>query len=143
MRENDITLHIISDNTFNVKKVLGVDSNKAFLRKDQSKLIGDEVLRKQITPMKSLGQCGTLALDSDGSIFSSKNLNKKNENDFKGIANVFAKRIAFNARPQPCHFCECEGHNSGTAYMTCVSCEHQGSLSSDYVRISFFDSNIL
>lgn len=136
MRENDITLHIMSDNSFNIKKVLGVDSNKAFVRKDQSKLIGDEALRKQVSPIKSLGQCGTLALESDGSIFSSKNF-KKNENDVKGISNVFAKRIAWNARPKPCHFCECEGHNSGTAYMTCTSCEHQGSLSPDYVRFPF------
>lgn len=133
MRENDITLHIISDNSFNIKKVFGVDSRKAFVRKDQSKLIGDEALRKQVAPIKSLGQCATLALDSDGSIFSSRNVNKKNENDYKGIANVFAKRIAQNARPKPCHFCECEGHNSGTAYLTCVSCEHQES-GSDYVR---------
>lgn len=134
MRENDITLHIISDNAFNIKKVLGIDRTKTFSRKDQTKLIGEDTLRKQVTLIKSLGQCGTLAFDTDGSIFSSKSFtNKKNENDFKAIGNVFAKRIAHNARPKPCHFCECEGHNSGTAYMTCISCEHQGSLSTDYV----------
>lgn len=147
MRENDITLHIMSDNTFNIKKVLGIDSTKAYIRKDQTKLIGDETVRRQVTPIKSLGQCGTLAFDTDGSIFSSKSFTKKNENDFKAIGNVFAKRIAQNARPKPCHFCECEGHNTGTAYMTCISCEHQGSLSTDYVR-SFpssygFDFNLI
>lgn len=125
----------MSDNTFNIKKVLGIDNNKTYLRKDHTKLIGDEPLRKKVTPIKSLGQCGTLAFDSDGSIFSLKSFIKKNEGDIKVVANVFAKRIALNARPKPCHFCECEGHNSGTAYMTCVSCDHQGSLSTDYVRI--------
>lgn len=119
---------------FNIKKVLGVDNNKAFVKKDQTKLNGDEALKKQVKSIKSLGQCETLAFDTDGSIFSSMSLNKKNENDFKAIGNVFAKRIAQNAKPKTCHFCECEGHNSGTAFMTCMSCENQGSLSSDYVE---------
>lgn len=136
LRENDITLHIMSDNTFNVKKVLGVDSSKAFIRKDQSKLIGDEGLRKQVTSIKSLGQCASLAMETSGSMFTTKGVNKKNENDYKTIASVFAKRIAQSARPKPCHFCECEGHNSGTAYMTCISCEHQESLGSEYVKKS-------
>jgi hypothetical protein len=112
---------------------LGVDRTKAFIRKDQSKLIGDEALRKQVIAIKSLGQCGILALDTDGSIFSSKASNKKNDNDIKVIANIFGKRVAQNARPKLCHLCECEGHDSGTAYMTCMSCEHQGSLNLDYV----------
>lgn len=121
----------MSNNTFNQKRVLGVDNNKAFIRKDQTKLLGDEALKSQVTPIKALGQCGPLALETDGSIFSS-NPNKKND-EYKIIANVFAKRIVQTAKPKPCHFCECEGHNSGTAYMTCVSCEHQGSMSRDYV----------
>lgn len=133
IRENDITLHILSDNTFSIKKVIGVDSSKAFIKKDQSKLIGDEALKKQVSPTKSLGQCGTLAFETDGSIFTSKSATKKNENDFKAISTVFAKRIAQNAKPKSCHFCECEGHNSGTAFMTCMSCEHQGQLGADYV----------
>ena len=124
----------MSDNTFNIKKVIGIDNMKAYVRKDQSKLNGDETLRKQVTSIKSLGQCATLAFDTNGSIFSSKGLNKKNENDFKVVANVFAKRIAQHTKPKNCHFCECEGHNSGSAFMTCISCEHQGSFNSDYVK---------
>lgn len=135
LRENDITLHILRDEVFSVKKILGVDNVKAFTRKDQSKLSGDELLRRQVSSFKELGQCGTLAFDTEGSIFSANGFNKKNENDFKAIANVFAKRIAVNARPEPCHLCECEGHNSGTAYLTCMSCEQQGSLGSDYVTL--------
>lgn len=99
-------------------------------------MVGDEALRKQVNPIRALGQCSALVFDTDGSIFSAKMLKvigKKPESDYKAIANIFAKRIALNAKPKPCHFCECEGHNSGTAYMTCMSCEHQGSLSDDYV----------
>lgn len=102
-----------------------------------TKLVGDEALRKQTSPIRSLGQCVTLAFDNDGSVFSAKSMNKKPDSDYKAIASVFAKRIALNSKPKPCHFCECEGHNSGTAYMTCMSCEHQGSLSSDYVSFLF------
>lgn len=127
----------MSENVFNVKKVLGVDKTKAFVRKDHLKLTGDEILRKQVSPIKPLGHCATLAFDTDGSIFSSKASRKKNENDFNAISSVFAKRIVKNVRTIPCHFCECEGHNSGTAFMTCMSCEHKSSLSSDYVIIPF------
>lgn len=125
----------MTDNTFNIKKVIGVDSTKAFIKKDQSKLNGDEGLRKQVSLIRPLGQCGTLAFETEGSIFTSKSGAKKNENDSKAISTVFAKRIAQNAKPKSCHFCECEGHNSGTAYMTCMSCEYQGSLRADYVSI--------
>jgi hypothetical protein len=114
----------MTENIFTVKKVIGIDSNKAFIRKDQTKLVGDEALRKQISTIKSLGQCSALAFDTEGSIFSTKSINKNKENDFKTVVNVFAKRISSNARPKICHLCECEGHNTGTAYMTCMSCEH-------------------
>lgn len=132
LRENDIALHIISDNTFNVNKVLGVDATKAYLRKDQSKLVGDEATKRKVTPIRALGQCGNLALETEGSIFTSKTNNKKNENEFKVIASVFAKRITQNAKPKTCHKCECEGHNTGTAFLTCISCDNEGS-KDDYV----------
>lgn len=124
---------MLTNNTFSNRKVLGIDNTKAFIRKDLTKIVGDEALRKQITPIRALGQCLTLAFDTEGSVFSAKTVNKNPDGDTKAIAGVFAKRISLNAKPKPCHFCECEGHNSGTAYMTCMSCEHQGSLSADYV----------
>lgn len=123
LRENDISLHILSEDDFNVKKVLGVDRSKAYVRKDQTKFLGDEKLRKQVTSIKSLGQCATLAYDTDGSIFSSKISNKKNDSEIKTSANVFAKRIAQNTKQKPCYMCECEGHNSGSAFFSCSSCE--------------------
>lgn len=124
----------MSDNPFNPKKVIGIDSSKAFIKKDQTKLAGDEVLRKTVAPIKTLGQCTSLAFGTEGSIFTTKSINKKNENDFKAISNVFAKRIARDVKPKSCHLCECEGHNSGTAYMTCMSCDNQES-GIDYVRV--------
>lgn len=134
LRENDVILHVLSENAFSVKKVIGVDSTKAFIRKDQIKLGGSEELRKQVTPIKSVGQCGSLALNTEGSVFSTFNNNKKNQNDYKTVANVFAKRLVQHTKPKPCHICECEGNNSGAAFLTCTSCEHQSN--SDYVSFA-------
>lgn len=97
-------LHILSEDAFNIKKVLGIDRTKAFVKKDQTKLLGDNELRKQVNAIKSLGQCASLALDMNGSIFSlSKTSNKKNDSDLKIFGNIFAKRIAQNSRPKSCY----------------------------------------
>lgn len=127
LRENDISLHVLTDDSFNVRRVFGYDRYKAFVRKDQGKLVGDENLKKEIVPTKSLGQCAILALDTDGSIFSSKLLTsvKKNENDLRIFGNIFAKRIAQNAKQKPCYMCECEGLNSGSAFLSCNSCKEE------------------
>lgn len=119
---------------FNIRKVIGIDGTRAYVKKDQAKLNGDEALKRQVTPIRALGQCANLALETQGSIFTSKTTNNKNNNEYKIIANIFAKKITQNAKPKTCHRCECEGHNSGTAYLTCMSCEHEG-LNSDYVSI--------
>lgn len=120
---------------FNVKRVIGIDKTKAYVRKDQTKLSGDESLRKQVSLMRELGQCGKLALDVHGSIFTS-NFNKRSDSDLKVVASIFGKRIAKELKPKPCHVCECEGHNSGTAFLTCISCEKHMS-SHDYVKQKF------
>ena len=78
-----------------------------------------------------------MAHDTEGSIFTSVSTNKKTDNDHKIIASVFAKRIAQNAKPKKCYVCECEGHNSGAAYLTCTSCERQGSLTHESVNLLF------
>lgn len=136
LRENDISLHVLTDDSFNIKKVFGYDRNKAFVRKDQAKLVGDEELKKEIVPTKTLGQCAILALDTDGSIFSSKVFTslKKNETDLRTIGNIFAKRIAQNSKQKPCYMCECEGLNSGSAFLSCNSCKQE----IDSVRILFY-----
>lgn len=138
LQENDIILHVLSENAFNNKRVVGIDNQKAYVKKDQLKLLGDENLRQQITSFAELGQCAKLTLDVNGSIFTS-NFNKKTESDYKTVANIFGKRIASGIKIKSCHYCECEGLNSGTAYMTCISCEKQ-SASNDYV--SFLQSEL-
>lgn len=80
---------------------------------------------------KNLQQCTSLALETDGSVFSGGN--KTNENELRAIANVMAKRVAV-VHPKPCHYCECEGHNSGTAYFTCFSCEAVNRIGEDEVK---------
>lgn len=138
LHENDILLHVITDNVITPKKVLGFDGTKAFVRKDQTKFNGDAALKALVTPVNGLGQCSALAIDTNGSVFTSKTpSSKKSETDFKVIPTVFAKRIVQTVRPKPCHMCECEGHNSGTAFMTCMSCEHQSSFGSEYVEETF------
>lgn len=120
LNENDITLHFLTNDPFNTKRAIGVDNKKVFLKSDNTKLVGNEGLRGKIKFEKRLDLCASLALETEGSIFSSAN--KTVESELKTIANVFAKRVAV-VHPKPCHICECEGHNSGTAYFTCFSCE--------------------
>jgi hypothetical protein len=124
-----------------VKKVIGLDQNKAFTKKDQPKFVGDEELRKKITPNKALGQCGTLAFETDGSIFSAKSINKRNSSETKIMTNMFAKRIVMSSKKRSCDkfLCECEGHNQGSAYLTCLNACEDNDSNADYVRkfISF------
>lgn len=120
LNENDITLHLLTNDQFNIKRAVGVDNKKAFVKADNTKLVGNEGLRGKIKFEKRLDLCASLALETEGSIFSS--VNKTAENELKIVANIFAKRVAI-VHPKPCHICECEGHNSGTAYFTCFSCE--------------------
>jgi len=121
LRENDIILHILSNESLTSKKILGIDNTKAYLRKDQTKLTGNETLRKTVKIPKAIKECESLTYETEGSIFLTGG--RPNVNELKILANVFAKRIA-NVHVKPCHICECEGHNSGTAYLTCVSCEN-------------------
>lgn len=102
---------------------MGIDERKAFLKKDQTKLLGDEKTRTRVKNPKKLDECASLPFGANGSIFSTGNQN--NSNELAIIAKVFAKRVA-NVRVEPCHVCECEGYNSGTAYLTCVTCDSEG-----------------
>lgn len=121
---------MLTNDRFNIRRVIGVDNKKAYLKTDQKSLTGDEALKAKINFDKKLELCTSLALETDGSIFVGGNTT--NENELKTIANVFAKRVA-KVQPQPCHHCECEGHNSGTAYFTCISCEYMNRINNDEV----------
>lgn len=125
-------LHVLTEIPSNVKGVIGIDKSKVFTR---TKIESNEK-RPEVSLSRELGQCGKLTLDVDGSIFTS-NFNKKSESDYKALANIFGKRITNDLKIKNCHFCECEGHNSGTAFMTCISCDKQSS-ATDYVRINIY-----
>lgn len=138
LTENVVNLHILSDHSFTINKkdkvkILGFDRMKAYTKKDQKVLNGDVEKRQQIrVPKSSMGMCIRLALETDGSMFSSKGLaERKNDNEMKILSNVFSKRIAQTARPSTCQVCECQGHNSGQSYMTCLNC-HDAADALDY-----------
>lgn len=129
LTEHDIDLHIMTDNDFIFDKakiskgVFGLDSTKVFVKKDLKLMEGDEELRKHTrVPKPDLGSCAALALETEGSIFTTKRMDK--EIAGKKFATVFAKRIAMKARKSNCQICECTGQNTGAAYLVCLPCSY-------------------
>ncbi|XP_062546026.1 uncharacterized protein LOC134212310 [Armigeres subalbatus] len=141
--ENGIKLHILADQDIEFDKsrvsrmFFGMDSNKAYTKKDIKDLIGDTDLRKQIRlPKATLGSCAALALETDGSVFSGRKLRPERRNPTKKFISVFAKRVASTAVPTPCQTCECTGHNTGVSYMLCLPCTYPSAFSLDQERMS-------
>ncbi|XP_050082628.1 uncharacterized protein LOC126569520 [Anopheles aquasalis] len=132
--ENDIKLHILAHHepSFNKTRVTrlyyGMDSRLVYTKKDVKELKGDSELRQQIRlPKASLGECVALAMETNGSVFGGHNLRQDrsaNASNAKKFIKVFAKRIAFTAIPSSCQRCECNGHNTGVAYMQCTLCSY-------------------
>ncbi|XP_030755989.1 uncharacterized protein LOC115882214 [Sitophilus oryzae] len=126
--ENAVSLHIMMKNSFNLqgerkkenKIPFGVDTNKAYTKKDIKKLDGDLVLRNSIRFPKSA--CFSLALETNGSIFSSRHLEL--EKNAKKFATVFAKRLAYSAVPKDCTDCECTSHANGISFIECYPCTY-------------------
>ena len=125
--EHDIKLHMLLDSEFQLEKyknrfIFGIDRTKAYTKKDLKTLIGDDDLRKQVKTT-STSVCSSLVFDTNGAIFST---NKYVSEDKKSLAkkfiSIFAKRIALTGQPSACQECECAGHNTGAAYMSCLSC---------------------
>lgn len=139
LRENDIILHILTTDAFNFKKIYGIDHSKAYQKKDQTKFTGDEKFRKQVKAPKAVSECQSLTFETEGSIFSSNG--KTASNELKALISVFSKRVA-SVKEKTCHVCECEGHNSGTAYLTCVSCENQPFKDIEVTLYCFFKTEL-
>lgn len=138
MHETNANLHILMDQDFELDKrrherlLFGLDRLYAFT-KNFNGTIGDTVLRKQVKlPKKSLGICVPLALETNGTIFTARKLMPGNRNPLKKFAYVFAKRVAMTATPNPCQSCECTGHDTGSAFMTCSQCSYGINTSLDY-----------
>lgn len=137
--EEGINLHILMDQEFSLDKkriekmIFGLDKENAFTKKYLKDNKGDKDLKKQARlPKTSLGLCAPLALESNGTVFTSRKLRPGGRHPIKKVATVFAKRVALTARPSRCQLCECSGHNSGIAYMACTHCHFPNPTSLDY-----------
>lgn len=139
MLEENIALHILMHQDFVLDKkrferiLLGFDHSSAYTKKYLKDAEGDKELRRKLTlPKSELGDCVGLATETHGSIFSVKKLTAGAQNPVKKFTSVFAKRVAKTARPSDCQLCECSGHNTGTAFMTCTHCGYPNPATLDY-----------
>lgn len=126
LQEGDITLHMLMDQDFDLEKkriergFFGFDRDYVFTKKHVD---GDKELRRHLhLPKNTLGMCTALAIETRGSVFSANKLKPGQKNPTKKIAGAIAARVAKTAAPRACQTCECSGHNTGIAYMTCGRC---------------------
>lgn len=125
--DRGIHLHILDDDDFNVrtaskpsksKRIFGVDRRLAFTVKDIKDLHGDAELHSQIRLPKDF--CVPLALESNGTLFSSmKMFEKRNVN--KKFVDVMARRVAQSSAPD-CQICECVSTEDGVGQSVCSRC---------------------
>lgn len=125
--DRGIHLHILDDDDFNVrtaskpsksKRIFGVDRRLAFTVKDIKDLQGDAELHSQIRLPKDF--CVPLALESNGTLFSSmKMFEKRNVN--KKFIDVMARRVAQSSAPD-CQICECVSLEDGVGQSVCSRC---------------------
>lgn len=127
--EHGVTMHLITDYVFEFDKqnearnFFGIDDRKAYTKADVKDLTGSEELRAYVQyPKKQLKNCAPLALATNGTIFTSDKLRSDRKNQIKRFSTVFGKRVALTAHPNECQVCECNGHNTGVAYMICTPC---------------------
>ncbi|KAL1492708.1 hypothetical protein ABEB36_010924 [Hypothenemus hampei] len=127
--DSSASLHILANNSLAMQKakdtrvIYGVDTYKAYTKKDIKKLDGDQVLRNSISFSKSgLGPCFSLALETNGTIFSARHL--ENLKNAKKFSTVFAKRFIHTAGPRDCTNCECTSLHNGLSYMECTPCSY-------------------
>ncbi|XP_071518164.1 uncharacterized protein [Panulirus ornatus] len=124
--EYSITLHVFNLELFDIpkpkeqKKIQGIDSENAYTLKDArnrgrpGSLTGDPVIRGQVTvPKNKLAYCAPLALENNGTIFTSvplmtrKHSSGKMKKKLEKLAIVFGKRMAVTALPQERKRCVC------------------------------------
>lgn len=115
------------------RNLFGYDRNTAFTQKFLKEQKPDLELLKQVKlPKDALGECMPLAIESHGSIFTSRKLKLNKTGIEKKFTQVFGKRVAKTAVPNTCQTCECSGHDTGMAYMSCTSCNIPNALMLDY-----------
>ncbi|KAL3290379.1 hypothetical protein HHI36_023721 [Cryptolaemus montrouzieri] len=131
LSENAISLHILMNDDFNLGKSkenkipYGIDDRRAYTKKDFRILRGDESLRNHIRlPKASMGLCIPLALETNGTLFTSKYIKNEKDDSAKKFISVFTKRVAESSNSAECFICECTAPNSGISYMECYPCHH-------------------
>lgn len=108
------------------RNLFGYDRSTAYTQKFLKDQKPEPELLKQIKlPKDALGECMPLAIQSHGSIFTAKKLKPLSKSGItKKFSMVFGKRVAKTAVPSSCQTCECSGHDTGMAYMSCTSCNN-------------------
>uniref|UniRef100_T1J6R0 Vitellogenin domain-containing protein n=1 Tax=Strigamia maritima TaxID=126957 RepID=T1J6R0_STRMM len=124
--EDGISIHLLLDHDFDIKRTkdfFGLDAKRAYTSKDAraKRVTGDADLRHQVQPPKFI--CVPLALESNGTLFSSKRLGDGRANK-KNFLNVFARRVADAvSHGHECQQCDCiasSQHGSGRVH--CQPC---------------------
>lgn len=123
MLEESVNLHILADTEFDFERTkklrhfFGLDKKLVYSKRFPE---GDEETRSQVhIPKSNLGICTSLALETNGSVFSARKLAPERKYPIMRFATIFAKRVAQSATPIDAQTCECSGHNSGVAYVAC------------------------
>lgn len=145
MIEENIQLHILMDQEFPADQkrynqaIFGIDRQHVFTKRFLKDPGADQQMRRQIQmPKKALGVCGPLAIESNGTIFTATKLLSTNGGrpivaaPVRRFMSVFARRVAQSAVTTACQTCECSGHDTGTAYMTCTHCNFPSAALLDY-----------
>ncbi|XP_075529423.1 uncharacterized protein LOC142560897 [Dermacentor variabilis] len=125
--DRGVHLHILDDDDFNVrtaskpsksKRIFGVDRRLAFTVKDIKDMQGDAELHSQIRLPKDF--CVPLALESNGTLFSSMKMFEKRAVN-KKFVDVMARRVAASSAPD-CQICECVSLDDGVGQSLCSRC---------------------
>ena len=118
------------------KIFFGIDAFKAYTKKDSRVLTGQLDLRRQVKlPKSMLGFCSPLALETNGTLFTSNKLRFEKSSGIKKFISVFTKRIVMTSVPYDCQHCECTSSNKGVTKMECMPCVYPTPVSANFPNV--------
>ncbi|XP_070564132.1 uncharacterized protein [Ptychodera flava] len=119
LRDQGISLHVMTDNGFKIKKssvvIYGVDAKTVFTSKDVDNPFGTKDLREFVRGPDN--QCTRLAMASNGTVFDAGRMHEK------AFSGIFCPRMVFTTKPSPCQICECVENVYGMGSSICRPCE--------------------
>ena len=127
--DRDIHMHLLQHQNFELRTaarktafIFGIDRDGLFTPRSvgDEELTGDRTLRKHVRVPKDL--CAALSQESDGSIFSVKQLMEGRTTVQKKFLDVFTRLTAKKGAPSECQVCECIGDETGVGISVCRSC---------------------